>query len=50
MRSTTVSNDTSPSHCWLAMIDDNPMEHMIFKKLCERHQVFSNATHFLMHA
>ena len=34
------------NHCKLAMIDDNPMEHLIFKKLCERHQLFANAAHF----
>lgn len=34
------------SNCKLAMIDDNPLEHLILKKLCERHQLFSNAAHF----
>lgn len=32
--------------CQLAMIDDNPIEHMLVKRMCQTQQIFSNATHF----
>ena len=41
------SNEEMPgANCRLAMIDDNPMEHLIVKKLCQQHQLFAGATHF----
>jgi len=46
MYSSSLVTNTPQDSCRLAMIDDNPMEHLIFKKLCERHQLFSNAAHF----
>lgn len=46
MKVTPINKEGVEAICQLAMIDDNPIEHMLVKKMCQTQQIFSNATHF----
>jgi CheY-like chemotaxis protein len=42
----SIKDGSTGSEWRLAMIDDNPIEHIIMKKLCQKLQLFSDAEYF----